>query len=293
MLREQIISVLAEIEASIDFQDEDIDPKDKLKLVIDTENLMTDIGQLVDSYKGGRIIKEGYKIAIAGHPNAGKSSLFNLLLQQQRALVTPTPGTTRDYLSEWIDLEGYKVNIVDTAGLRKKGGKIEKAGQKAARDEIKSADLVIWMIDLTQKNWSNNITLDHGNTRNILLGNKIDIVTATVKTTELAKKHKIPVISCKTKKGIKDLKNLIIKRINEKMPDLTSGVVVTSARHKQKLAETIKYVKLALRMIKNNESPELTAFNLRSAINAIDEITGKIYNEEILGKIFSKFCIGK
>jgi tRNA modification GTPase len=296
MLRESLIDITAEVEASIDYPEEDIDPAEKSALLNKLDSLFVKVKNLTETYIGGKIINEGFKIAIAGRPNAGKSSLFNLLLRQQRALVTSTPGTTRDYLSEWIDLDGFKVNIIDTAGLREKGSKIEKAGQSSAKKIIDSSDLVLWMIDLTSKSWQDSLKADLislKKSHNILIGNKIDTIRSLNKTKIANNKFKYYLISCKTQKGITALKSEIVTQIKEKMPDLTSGIVVTSARHKQKLQSTIKYLKSSRVKLVNNESPELTALDLRSAINEIDEITGKIYNDDILGRIFSKFCIGK
>ncbi len=290
MLREALIDIIAEVEASIDYPEDEIDPKEKLKLQLDLEKIIAQVKELRDSYKGGKIIQEGFKIAIAGRPNAGKSSLFNLLLKQNRALVTATAGTTRDYLSESIELSGYKVDIIDTAGIRKSGGVIEKEGQKSAQKIIDSSDLVLWMSDLSQKSWKNNLSQDiekFDKTNNILVGNKLDESTSVKSNLDYI------AISCKTKKSISTLKNEIIKRIDANMPDLTSGLIVTSARHKQKLSGALKKLKEALIKLQANETPELTAFDLRLAINEIDEITGKVYNEDILGKIFAKFCIGK
>ena len=290
MLREALIDIIAEVEASIDYPEDEIDPKEKLKLQSDLEKIITQIKELRDTYKGGKIIQEGYKIAIAGRPNAGKSSLFNLLLKQNRALVTSTAGTTRDYLSETIELGGYKVELIDTAGIRKSGGKIEKEGQKSAQKIINSSDLVLWMYDLTLKSWKGNLSKDvekYSKSNNILVGNKLD----ELKKTKIPDNH--VAISCKTKKGLSDLKKEILLRIEATMPDLTSGLIVTSARHKQKLTGALQKLKEALIKLQDNETPELTAFDLRLAINEIDEITGKVYNEDILGKIFSKFCIGK
>lgn len=290
MLRNSLIEIIADVEASIDYPEDEIDPKDKEKLQNDLKNIITKIKELKSSYKGGKIIQEGYTIAIAGRPNVGKSSLFNLLLKQNRALVTPTAGTTRDYLAESIELGGYKVNIVDTAGMRKSGGIIEKEGQKSAQKIINSADLLLWMFDLSQKNWKSNLSNDvnkYSKTNNILVGNKLD------KSTNTDSDIKYTAISCKTKKQISVLKKEIIMRIEATMPDLTSGLVVTSARHKQKLSRALQKLKEAEKKLQADETPELTAFNLRCAINEIDEITGKVYNEDILGKIFSKFCIGK
>ena len=290
MLRESLIDIIAEVEASIDYPEDEIDPKEKEKLKTDIQKIIDNIKELIDSYKGGKIITEGYKIAIAGRPNAGKSSLFNLFLKQNRALVTSTAGTTRDYLSESIELEGYKVDIIDTAGIRKAGGLIEKEGQKSAQKIIKEADLVLWMFDLSQKNWKKQLNEDkeqYANCHNLLVGNKIDQINKVESEVDF-----IP-ISCKTKKSISELKKEILTRIESKMPDMTSGLIVTSARHKQKLSKALLKLKDAQKKLQVDETPELTAFDLRLVVNEIDEITGKVYNEDILGKIFSKFCIGK
>ena len=296
VLREALVDIAAEIEASIDFPEEDIDAAGSRRLVEMLDRTIGSIGELVESYTGGRIIDEGYRIAIGGRPNAGKSSLFNLLLRQERALVTPTAGTTRDYLSEWIDLGGFKVNIIDTAGLRRGGGQIERAGQKSAKRIIDSSDILLWMVDLSKKNWQAELKADIKaleKTAIILLGNKIDAVPIGAEKAWQADSNNLLLTSCKTRKGIADLKKSLIVRINDKMPDLTDGLVVTSARHKQKLAVALKALRAARRKMAASESPELTAFDLRLAIGAIDEITGRIYTDEILGKIFSRFCVGK
>ncbi|MCP4685016.1 MAG: tRNA uridine-5-carboxymethylaminomethyl(34) synthesis GTPase MnmE, partial [bacterium] len=204
-IREQLVTVLADLEASIDFSEEEIDPGTNVqaaKLLMGVEN---EIAVLVDSYTGGRIINEGFKIAIGGRPNAGKSSLFNLLLRQERALVNPEAGTTRDYLSEWIDLEGFAVNLVDTAGLRAGGSKIEKEGQARAEKILREANLLLWMVDLSDENWRGSLEVDAEKFENcaiLLVGNKIDLVGDTTKTAE----PNTMSISCLTRKGLKGLR---------------------------------------------------------------------------------------
>jgi tRNA modification GTPase len=334
-LQQKIIDIISEVETSIDFPEEDVDTLEVKGLIESVDETIESIKKLAETYTGGRIIREGYTVAIAGRPNAGKSSLFNLLLRQERALVTPTPGTTRDYLSEWIDLGGFAVQLIDTAGLRGKGGLIEKAGQKSAMKIVSDADLVLWMVDLSERNWGNKLRLDFSFVKkhnSLLIGNKIDIVPDYRKlcgrlanlcgwqTSSSAPYYNqfvgqnsgssdrrmsepqglrptngqnlIP-ISCLTGKGISGLKKKLLECINQRMPDLTSGLVVTSARHQQKLQAALKNLRRAKKKMKSGESPELTAFDLRQAATAINEITGKVYTEDILQRIFSKFCIGK
>jgi tRNA modification GTPase len=301
-IRSGIITILAEIEASIDYPEEDMEHPDKERLIHSANVIINNIKELRDSYSGGRIIKEGFKIAIAGRPNAGKSSLFNLFLNQDRAIVTSTPGTTRDYLSEWIDLEGFSVMVSDTAGLRKSIGKIELAGQKSSIRLINEADLIIWIIDCAKRGWRKELSYDMKNQQILqnafIVLNKIDKLAKEEKQkADLPSELKIPYkpikISCKTKTGYKSLRKSLVILIHKQMPDLTDRLVITSIRHKRKLEKSAKYLKAALTGIKGDKSPELIAVDIRNSISEIDELTGRVYNEDILAEIFSRFCVGK
>ncbi len=293
-LRELLVRVCAEVEASIDFPDEEITPAGREELIRTIDQVEQELRTLINSYKGGRIINEGYRIVIGGRPNAGKSSLFNLLLREERALVNPIPGTTRDYLSEWIDIEGFKVNIIDTAGLRERGGKLEKQGQARAKEIIKESHLLVWLVDLSHKSWPKDLATDLHSLpagERLIVGNKLDLVRKLSPKSDDSQLQLS--ISCRTGTGLSDLHRLLVSRINSQMPDLTSGQIVTSARHKQKLAAALKATRAARAKIHEGDSPDLIAFDLREASNSLDEITGKLYTEQILERIFAKFCIGK
>jgi len=300
-LRDKAILLLAEIEASIDYPEENLETAEKNRQLELTENIIKELDSLIESYRSGKIIKEGFRIAIAGRPNAGKSSLFNLMLNQNRAIVAPSPGTTRDYLTEWIELDGLAVSITDTAGLRKSKSTVEIRGQAFSEKLMGESDLIIWIADISEKNWRRK--LDHDlklleKYRNIqIIFNKIDLIDKISHKKLIENSYveaKQPLfISCKTKIGLKSLKKALTSQINKAMPDLTDCLIVTSERQKKKLADSLKLFRSVDRGIRNDISPELIAFDLRQAIGAIDEITGRVYTEEILDKIFSQFCIGK
>jgi len=294
-IREKLVELLAEIEVEIDFVEEEIDSSEAKRKITAVDQIIAKVDKLRRSYGSGRIVKEGYRIVIGGRPNVGKSSLFNLVFQQERALVNRVAGTTRDYLSEWIELGGFAVNLIDTAGLRKGGGSIERQGQAKAHEVIKGANLLLWLVDLSMDNWQLTLKQDLKQLADypiLVVGNKSDLI----EDSEGKRAQEMPVslqISCLTGKGLNRLKTLLAERIGEAMPDLTSGQVVTSARHKQKLTKAVSNLKLARRKMKTGESPELTAFDLRQAVVALEEITGRIYTEDILGQVFSRFCVGK
>ena len=291
-LRGELLTALADIEAAIDFSEEDTGPVDLGKVQTQLKSIGFKVEQLAASYRGGRIIREGFRIAICGRPNAGKSSLFNLLLEQERALVDPEAGTTRDYLSEWIDLDGFAVNLVDTAGLRESSDRVERKGQSKAKEIIENADLVLWLADVSLPEWQANLAddiRDIGDKRNMLVGNKIDLCSQH----QEALPEEIYPLSCVTRDGLERIRKQILNIINVEAPDLTSGQVVTSARHKHCLDLATGAINRAQTGAAGGESVEILAFELREAADHLGEITGQVYTEEILGEIFSRFCVGK
>ncbi|MFH1700787.1 MAG: tRNA uridine-5-carboxymethylaminomethyl(34) synthesis GTPase MnmE [Candidatus Zixiibacteriota bacterium] len=293
-LRNNIVNILAELEADIDFPDEDDVGRIGQELL--SEKLESVISQLEDlslSYRTGKIIRDGYRVVILGPPNAGKSLLFNRLVKRNRALVTPVPGTTRDYISEWIDIRGLPVELYDTAGIRRGRGRVEKAGIASSQNLIKQADMIIYLFDITRRPTAiPDVRLSNTQRLTIAL-NKVDLCDYThgiIKrwTDKLGVASPIFGISAKTGKGLRNLTKIIYESAG--ITDLTDGLFVTTNRHKNKIDKCLAHLK---RIKKMSAPVEVISWELRQAADAIGEITGHIYTEQILEEIFSNFCIGK
>lgn len=294
-LREKMVHLLAEVEADIDFpEEESVGSIGRDTMERELDGIMGDIERLAASYTAGKIIRDGYRVVILGPPNAGKSSLFNRLVRQNRALVTPIAGTTRDWLSEWIDLDGLPVELYDTAGLADGRSRVEKAGIAATRRLIGRADLVLVVYDLAARALPAVTGALHDGQDIIFVFNKIDLVSNSAtalgrKRGQLPDGAAICAVSALTGKGLTDLTAMIASKAG--LADLTDTLVVTSHRHKTKLDRARRHL-LAIR--RHRDLPtEMISFELRLAAAQIDEITGHIYTEDILNDIFSRFCIGK
>lgn len=289
-LRESLLDVLAEVEANLDFPEEGIEPQRAGQILQTLSGVIAQIRTLAKSFKEGKVLREGYSVVIAGRPNVGKSSLLNALLQKERAIVTPLPGTTRDTIEEWAIFSGVPVRLVDTAGLRERGGKIEKEGMRRTEEAIEKSDLVLLMLDASQKpnDEDQRLLSQYQNRKKLLLYNKVDLVAEKTSTAE---SNGALYISATQGTGLDRLKEKIAKLA---LPSSgTESVLVTSARHKEALAKGFVYLLRAKRGVERGKGLELVAFDLRRAVDALGEITGQIVTEDILGRIFSKFCIGK
>lgn len=294
-LRQQIIHLLAEIEADIDFPEEESAVSINAQLWQEQlDRIISELEKLSASYRVGKIVRDGFRVIIAGAPNAGKSSLFNQLVKDTRALVTSIPGTTRDYISEWIDIEGLPVELYDTAGWRQGRGKIERAGIEKTKKLIQRADLVVCVIDLTKKK-STPPSLPLGKEQKLIIAlNKADLLSLTSKKIvewreTLGADKKYCVVSAKTGRGVAELLRMIYQSAG--LADLADSLVVTAHRHQVKINKCLTHLKRVGNMKK--VPAEIISFELRQAVNQISEITGHIYTEQILDEIFSQFCIGK
>ncbi len=296
-IREELISIIASVEASIDFVDEDIEFISRDEMGKRIKRAIDEIEALITTADEGRIYKEGIATAIIGRPNVGKSSLLNALLKEERAIVTPIPGTTRDVIEEWVNIKGMPLRILDTAGIRHTEDIVEMEGVKRSREAIKMADIILLLIDGSVKlnEEDKRLIEEVKDKRLIVLLNKSDL-PSLVKKSDIEKaltEKEIVSISALTGEGIDSLKavihNLLFKG------GITAGErpIITNLRHKTALEKTKIPLENLQNSLKENMSEEFLAVDLRGALNALGEITGETATEDILNRIFEEFCVGK
>lgn len=310
-IRNKIIYHTAFIETALDDPEHiDIDGYgEKLKGVIC--DVLIDIGQLIDSSDSGRIMKEGIQTVIVGKPNAGKSSLLNVLAGKERAIVTDIEGTTRDALEEQIQLNGLILNMVDTAGIRKTDDIIEKMGVDKARDYVKSADLIIYVVDASRPldyNDKEIIRLIEGK-RTIILLNKSDLNTVITKEIlqnevnnilkidkdEVKDANEIPMIdiSAKEEQGIQELGEMLNSMFLKGEVSFNDEVYITNVRHKAALLGARESLDKVIDSIENQMPEDFFSIDLMDAYESLGSITGETIGEDLVNEIFSKFCMGK
>ena len=296
VLRERLISLLAHLEAGIDFVEEDIAFVSQPELIAGVAEARAEIDALIDSFREGRVLREGLSIAIVGRPNVGKSSLLNALLRRDRAIVTDIPGTTRDMLEETLNIRGIPVRLVDTAGLRETDDPVERHGIARSRTAIVDADLVIVMLDGSAPMTPDDQKLLAETERRARLVaiNKSDLPAAWERR-DLHLKDLPPIIgvSAKTEDGLDALRDTI-RRLAMR-PEFEPGErpIVTHLRHRTNLTRAAEALNTAQAAIVDGLPAECIAMDLRAAIEAIGAITGAITTEDILERIFRDFCIGK
>ena len=287
-LRERLIKILANIEAKIDFPDEDL-PNDILKNIHqETKNIKEEIKMILDDQKVGERIREGFKIAIVGPTNAGKSSLLNYLSRREVAIVSETAGTTRDVIEAHINFDGYPVIISDTAGIRNTGDEIEKKGIKLALNRAENADLNIIVIEPKNVDFTRFLS-DLINKKAILVINKSDLGTDQIH--DQLDKYDPIYISIKLEKNLDKLVNIIKKNLKNKFIS-SNDIFITRERHRINLEKCVQQLE-TFEEKKSIEDFDKAAEDLRLAIRFLGMIVGKVDVEEILGSIFKDFCIGK
>ena len=291
-LQEQLVKLRLHVEAAIDFPEEEIDFLSDEQLQTRIEECDAAFKTLTEEAIAGRVLRDGYRAIIVGRPNAGKSSLLNLLSGQEAAIVTEVAGTTRDILREQIDIDGLLVELIDTAGLRENPDQIEAEGIRRAREAIKNADAVLWIQDANEKDEQSLAALGEelpADVPLIRVRNKIDL-----SGDEAGVQNDEPIIvnlSAKTGAGADGLREQIRTLAGHK--DLGEGAFTTRRRHIDALSRAYDHFKAGRKALHDSKAGELLAEELRLAQAALGEITGAFTSDDLLGKIFSEFCIGK
>ena len=297
-VRDELLNLSSLLELELDFSEEDVEFANRKTLEDRLVGAVGVVDRLLESYAVGKVYKEGVRVTIAGKPNAGKSSLLNALLREDRAIVSPIPGTTRDTISESVSIGGVLFRLTDTAGLRETTDTIEHEGVERAQKEAEEADIVLLVMDYEEQYYNGTEPMyrrladacNHSGIRLIKVWNKIDLYRSEAprSTTEGSGYY----VSALLGDGIDFLRNGLSKvvlsdQFNE------SSVVVTNARHRDALSRAKRSLGLALDTLKGGKSGEFVALDLRAGLGALGEITGEVTTEDILNNIFSKFCIGK
>jgi tRNA modification GTPase len=281
-LREETLTAVAHLEAFIDFPEEGIDPESGKALLQRVDDLSSAVKRLLSTADEGRMLREGVRLVIHGEPNAGKSSLLNLLVGYDRAMVSEIPGTTRDTIEENLTLRGIPFRVVDTAGLRESSDPLEIEGMRRTRRHLEEADVLVHVVDAAAVSGD----LSSGG-REVLVLNKIDLCP------ERAISAGAVGMCCLDGRGLEQLVEAIIGRTDLASLGRFEETVAVNARHQQCLRAAADFLVETRRSLERGDAPELSALELRSALAAIGEITGVIDTEEVLGKIFITFCIGK
>lgn len=293
-LIEALLAVLAKIEVYIDFPDEDLPPEDQKKVFTTLNTLVKDTGNLLVTNHYGNILRDGLKTVILGEPNAGKSSLLNRLVGRERALVSDQPGTTRDYLEERILLGDHCLRLIDTAGLNTSPAELERLGIEKSLERMAEADLILLVLDTTKPvpTWPTGVR-EHLNAKNTLIvANKSDLPRNVSIAADFADFESVTT-SALTGSGFDELQTALQRRAESFHVELGGDLVTINARHADALARSQTSLEQATRMLAAGEPIELIASELRGALAAYGEISGKIDNERMLDHLFASFCIGK
>lgn len=296
-IKKVILDITVDIEASIDYPEYDIEEKTNETIINETQKIVDMLKKLENSFEKGKILRDGVDVAIIGKPNAGKSSLLNAILKEERAIVTNIEGTTRDTIEEYITLEGVLFKIIDTAGIRESDDEIEKIGIDKSKKALKKADIVIAIFDSTQElNKEDKEILEFIKNKNaIILLNKIDLKDNKLKNNEQILSLNKPVIEISAQKrdGIEELYNQMINifKINE--INTENSTIITNVRHKKAIVCAEENLNKIKEVLNNGMPTDIVSIYLKNAIEELNKITGENVTEDIINEIFSKFCLGK
>lgn len=288
----QLNSIAAILEAWVDFPDEGLEFASFEEVCSDLESVIGEMKELKSTYHDGKILHDGISLCLIGRPNVGKSSLMNALLDKERAIVTDTPGTTRDIVEDSLRINGLNFRLIDTAGIREGAETIEQEGIRRSKEALEKADLVLLVLDaergVTAEDEQLIDLVPKGKT--IAVWNKIDLPHD--EAPQLGIPYIVP-ISAKEKKGLKQLHEQIDRVVWEHGPPSKEEILITNVRHKESLSDAVAACEKVLEGLRSDISPEFVAFDMRACLENLGKVIGTDVTEDILSAIFSKFCVGK
>ena len=296
-IREKLISIIAHIEAAIDYPENDIEELTNQKIEIETKNLIQELENLINSFEMGKILREGVETVILGKPNVGKSSLLNLLLKEERAIVTDIAGTTRDVLQEYVNIHDIPIKIVDTAGIRETADVIEKIGVDKSRAYAKKADLILLLFDAFSELSQEDIEiLEFVKEKKVIaIINKTDLGISLDKNKilEYINEQNLIEFSVKNKIGLEDFYSRLKEIFFQGEIHIGNESLITNVRHKNLLVQSVESLRNVLASLQDDMSADFFSIDLQQAYNFLGELTGEVIDEDIVNKIFSEFCLGK
>jgi tRNA modification GTPase len=284
-IKEQLVQLIAVLEAGIDFAEDDISVMPDPEILRRLEDVRTPLGKLADSFAYGKVVHEGLSLAIVGRPNVGKSSLFNRLVERERAIVTATPGTTRDLVTETVAIGGIPVRLIDTAGIRTSTDEVESIGIRKTKEALADADLVLVVTDHQEDQEDKRLLEGTAGRKRVLVRNKADLMpgggNGFLSTCAL------------TGQGIPELRAEILSLIGGDTAAQHESGFLTNARHHALVNESLNALKAAEKTVREHVPHEMLLLDLYSALRPLDAITGATTADDILNRIFASFCIGK
>ena len=296
-IKQQILDVMVNVEVSIDYPEYDTPDATENEILNMLNNVEKELLKLENSFDNGKLIKEGIKTAIIGKPNAGKSSLLNAILDEDRAIVTNIEGTTRDTIEEFVNINGIPLNLIDTAGIRNTTNEVEQIGVKKSKKIAQDADLIIAIFDATKDLSKEDMEiLDIIKDKKIIIVlNKIDLPCKIDENNEYLKSitNNIVKISALNNIGIEEIYNKITKMFNLNEINLDNEIVITNLRHKNLIHKAMENVEKAKQSLNENMPSDIVAIFIKDILEDLGNITGEIVTDDIINEIFSKFCLGK
>ena len=296
-IKQEIMDVMIKIEVTIDYPEYDVEDATNKEIEEMLNSVKCKLNKLEKSFDNGKLIKDGIKTAIIGKPNAGKSSLLNAILREDRAIVTNIEGTTRDTIEEFVNINGIPLKLIDTAGIREAKDEVEKIGIKKSKEIAKEADLIIAIFDSSKEftNEDQEILDIAKNKKSIIILNKSDLENRFSADSEMFKnvKSNIISISALNKIGIEDVFEEITKLFNLNEINLDNEVVITNLRQKNLISKAIESVNKAIKSLEDGMTTDIIAIFIKDVLEDLGSITGEIATDEIIDEIFAKFCLGK